>query len=139
MSNSRSEAYLHTYFLHLIRCLNFWDNKKFWGAKSGPLTHASAVNQIGPAPGAPGKRDLLQIKCERSQIQIIITEKHTCWVQYSQFSNNINPHLGKTIFNHIGISHLVLISRMIRSSKPWNIVQSNIIILQSFMYIYVVL
>ena len=27
-----------------MRCLNFWDNKNFWGAKSGPLTHASAVN-----------------------------------------------------------------------------------------------
>ena len=31
-------------FLYLMRCLNFWDNKKFWGAKSGPLSHASAVN-----------------------------------------------------------------------------------------------
>ena len=31
------------YFLHLMRCLNWWDNKKFWGAKSGPLTHTSAV------------------------------------------------------------------------------------------------
>ena len=26
-----------------MRCLNFWDNKNFWGAKSSPLTHASAV------------------------------------------------------------------------------------------------
>ena len=31
------------YFLHLMRCLNCWDNKNFWGAKSGPLTHASAI------------------------------------------------------------------------------------------------
>ena len=27
-----------------MRCLNIWDNKIFWGAKSGPLTHAWAVN-----------------------------------------------------------------------------------------------
>ena len=26
-----------------MRYLNFWDNKNFWGAKSGPLTHASSV------------------------------------------------------------------------------------------------
>ena len=32
-------------FLHLLRCLNFWDNKNFWGAESGSLTHASAVNR----------------------------------------------------------------------------------------------
>ena len=31
------------YFLHLMRYLNFWDNKIFWGAKFGPLTHASSV------------------------------------------------------------------------------------------------
>ena len=29
-----------------MRCLNCWDNKKFWGAKSGPLTHASAVKHL---------------------------------------------------------------------------------------------
>ena len=29
-----------------MRCLNFWDNKIFWGAKSGPLTHASAVKSF---------------------------------------------------------------------------------------------
>ena len=27
-----------------MRYLNFWDNKNFWGAKFGPLTHASSVN-----------------------------------------------------------------------------------------------
>ena len=27
-----------------MRYLNYWDNKNFWGAKSGPLTHASSVN-----------------------------------------------------------------------------------------------
>ena len=26
-----------------MRYLNCWDNKNFWGAKSGPLTHASSV------------------------------------------------------------------------------------------------
>ena len=29
---------------NLMRYLNFWDSKNFWGAKSGPLTHASSVN-----------------------------------------------------------------------------------------------
>ena len=29
-----------------MRCLNFWDNKNFWGAKSGPLAHASSVNNV---------------------------------------------------------------------------------------------
>ena len=28
-----------------MRYLNCWDNKNFWGAKSGPLTHASSVNK----------------------------------------------------------------------------------------------
>ena len=27
-----------------MRYLNYWDNKNFWGAKFGPLTHASSVN-----------------------------------------------------------------------------------------------
>ena len=27
-----------------MRYLNCWDNKNFFGAKSGPLTHASSVN-----------------------------------------------------------------------------------------------
>ena len=27
-----------------MRYLNYWDNKNFRGAKSGPLTHASSVN-----------------------------------------------------------------------------------------------
>ena len=27
-----------------MRYLNYWDNKNFWGARTGPLTHASAVN-----------------------------------------------------------------------------------------------
>ena len=26
-----------------MRYLNCWDNKNFWGARTGPLTHASAV------------------------------------------------------------------------------------------------
>ena len=26
--------------------LNYWDNKNFWGAKSGPLTHASSVKVL---------------------------------------------------------------------------------------------
>ena len=34
------------YFLKLMRCLNCWDNKNFWGGKFGPLTHASAVNRL---------------------------------------------------------------------------------------------
>ena len=29
-----------------MRYLNYWDNKNFWGAKSGPLTHAWAVKLI---------------------------------------------------------------------------------------------
>ena len=29
-----------------MRYLNCWDNKNFWGAKSGPLTHASSVKGI---------------------------------------------------------------------------------------------
>ena len=29
-----------------MRYLNYWDNKNFWGAKSGPLTHASSVKFI---------------------------------------------------------------------------------------------
>ena len=29
-----------------MRYLNCWDNKNFWGAKSGPLTHASAVKRL---------------------------------------------------------------------------------------------
>ena len=34
-----------------MRYLNYWDNKNFWGAKSGPLTHAWAVNNnIFPTP-----------------------------------------------------------------------------------------
>ena len=32
-------------FRHM-RCLNCWDNKKFWGAKSDQLTHASAVKYV---------------------------------------------------------------------------------------------
>ena len=32
--------------MHLMRYLNCWDNKNFWGAKFGPLTHAWAVNCI---------------------------------------------------------------------------------------------
>ena len=28
-----------------MRYLNYWDNKNFWGAKSGPLTHASSVKR----------------------------------------------------------------------------------------------
>ena len=35
-------------FLHPIRCLNFWDNKIFWGARTGPLTHASSVKYHKP-------------------------------------------------------------------------------------------
>ena len=34
---------LFTFFLHLMRCLNSWDNKKFWGAKSGPPSPATSV------------------------------------------------------------------------------------------------
>ena len=26
-----------------MRCLNFWDNKNFWGAKSGPPSPATSV------------------------------------------------------------------------------------------------
>ena len=33
-------------FLHLMRCLNFWQSFIFWGAKFGPLTHATAVKCI---------------------------------------------------------------------------------------------
>ena len=40
---SMVKNFLLRYFLHLIRCLNFWESFIFWGAKSGPLTHASAV------------------------------------------------------------------------------------------------
>ena len=32
--------------MHLIRCLNFWPSFIFWGAKSGPLTYASAINVV---------------------------------------------------------------------------------------------
>ena len=35
---------LFTYFLHLMRCLNCWDNKKFWGAKSGQVCQRPTVN-----------------------------------------------------------------------------------------------
>ena len=28
-----------------MRYLNYWENKNFRGAKSGPLTHASSVNE----------------------------------------------------------------------------------------------
>ena len=35
------------YFLHLMRCLNFWDNKNFWGAKSIPPSPATSVNIQG--------------------------------------------------------------------------------------------
>ena len=50
-------------FRHLIRCknilkkfffqdcLNCWDNKNFWGAKSGPLTHSSAVKSVTTCVG----------------------------------------------------------------------------------------
>ena len=42
---SMVKNFLLRYFLHLMRCLNFWESIIFWGAKSGPLSHASAVNQ----------------------------------------------------------------------------------------------
>ena len=31
-----------------MRYLNCWDNKNFWGARTGPLTHASSVNSSCP-------------------------------------------------------------------------------------------
>ena len=39
------------YILHLMRCLNFWDNKNFWGAKCGPTSPATSVKKpwnLGP-------------------------------------------------------------------------------------------
>ena len=43
---SKIKIFFSRHFLHLIRYLNYWDNKNFWGAKSGPLTHASSVNHF---------------------------------------------------------------------------------------------
>ena len=43
---SKIKNFFSRYFFHLMRYLNYWDNKNFWGAKSGPLTHASSVNTI---------------------------------------------------------------------------------------------
>ena len=54
------ESVGRTWHLKIFYCLNslgtswdaknilkiFLDNKKFWGAKSGPLTHASAVKYV---------------------------------------------------------------------------------------------
>ena len=34
---------LFTYFLHLMRCPNCWDNKNFRGVKSGPPSPATSV------------------------------------------------------------------------------------------------
>ena len=33
---------LHIFYI--IKCLNCWDNKKFWGSKSGPPSPATSVN-----------------------------------------------------------------------------------------------
>ena len=34
---------LFTHFLHIMRCLNCWDNENFWGAKSGSPSPATLV------------------------------------------------------------------------------------------------
>ena len=59
---------LFTNFLHLMRCLNCWDNKNSWGAKYGPvcqrptvkrpLTHIMSHSRLFLA-----HRYLLQVKC----------------------------------------------------------------------------
>ena len=35
---------MFSYFLHLMRCLNCWDNKNFWGVKFGQTSPATSVN-----------------------------------------------------------------------------------------------
>ena len=42
----QDKKFFSRYFLHLMRYLNYWDHKNFWGAKSGPLTHAWAVKCV---------------------------------------------------------------------------------------------
>ena len=41
---SKKKNFFFFIFLHPIRCLNFWDDKNFWGAKSGPPSPATSVN-----------------------------------------------------------------------------------------------
>ena len=43
MRCSADSKQMFTYFVHLMRCLNCWDDKNFWGAQSVPTSAATTV------------------------------------------------------------------------------------------------
>ena len=43
---NQQTAGLEKCFVHLMRCLNCWDDKKFWGVQSVPPSPATSVNAL---------------------------------------------------------------------------------------------
>ena len=90
-----------------MRYLNCWDNKNFWGAKFGPLTHAWAVKGI----------------CEKFHLShisfynIYISKFYAQIFDYLSCSNNIR--MTSEFFNKNKFQFLLLLLKL-RSKQPKN-------------------
>ena len=92
-----------------MRYLNYWDNKNFWGAKSGPLTHASSVKVYFSMSWIEkqkyiGKCILFEIRPKRAKL-LALSQVHTekkiriFESLLSLFEKQCSDHLNDPSFN----------------------------------------